>query len=229
MKKVIFWDFDGTLTVPGMFWSVCLLRALHKAWPDAPYTREHMWQCVVNSEYPWNTPLKDHTKSIGEQFWVDLHEQFRMQMENIGIAPDIARKAAYGVRAEVLKTENYAIQPDAAQTLITCREMGYENWLLSNNYPDLDEVLRQLGLAQYFDGMIISGKEGYDKPHPMLYAIAKQRAGEPEIAYMVGDNPVADIEGGKAAGLTTILVHTKKECPYDHFCETLADIPKLLK
>ena len=228
-KKVIFWDFDGTLTVPGKLWSASVLRALQKVWPDAPYTRLQMRQCVVNAGFTWQTPLEDHTKRVGAQFWVDLHEHFRKELENLGIEHEIARKAAYGVREEILKPENYTVFPDAAQTLIACRERGYENWLLSNNYPELDEMLETFGLAQYFDGMVISAREGYDKPHPKLFEIAKQRAGEPEIAYMVGDNPVADIEGGKAAGLETILVHIKKECPCDHFCETLADIPKVLK
>lgn len=45
---------------------------------------------------------------------------------------------------------------------------------------------------------------------------------------MVGDNSVFDIEGGRAAEMTTILVQTKKECPYDFFCEAPADIPKVL-
>lgn len=228
-KKVIFWDFDGTLTVPGSLWSASVLRALKKAWPETPHTREQMRQCVVDTGFTWHTPLEDHTKSVGEQFWIDLHEHFREELEKLGIEKEIAKKAAYGVREEVLRVENYTVQPDAKEVLARCREMGYENWVLSNNYPELPELMEKLGLAEYFAGMIVSGKEGYDKPNQKLYDIAKQRAGDVERAYMVGDNPVADIAGGRQAGLVTILVHKEKECPYDHYCGTLSDILKVLK
>ena len=227
-KKVIFWDFDGTLTVPGHLWSLNVLRALQSVWPGAPYTQDQMRQCVVNAGFTWHTPLEDHTKSVGAQFWIDLHEHFREEMEKLGIAPEIAKEAAYGVREEILRVENYMVQPDAKRVLEACREKGYENWLLSNNYPELPELMESLGLAECFDGMVVSAIEGYDKPHPRLFEIALQRAGQPEIAYMVGDNPVADIAGGKAAGMVTILVHKEKECPRDHFCETLSDILKIV-
>lgn len=228
-KKVIFWDFDGTLTVPGHMWSLNVLRALKKVWPEAPHTQDEMRQCVVNAGFTWHTPLEDHTKSVGEQFWIDLHEHFREEMEKLGIEPGIAREAAYNVRGEILRLENFTLQPDAATVLEKCREMGYENHLLSNNYPELPEIVNALGLTEYFADMVVSGIEGYDKPNQKLYDIAKQRAGNPSVAYMVGDNPIADIAGGKEAGLTTILVHKQKECPCDHFCGTLTDILKVLQ
>ena len=229
MKKIIYWDFDGTLTVPGKLWSACVLRSLKKVWPDAPYTRLQMRQCVVDTGFTWHTPMEDHTKSVGAQFWVDLHESFRVKLEELGIEPEIAKKAAYGVREEILKVENYTLQPDVKQVLAACREMGYENHVLSNNYPELPEVMDKLGIAEYFDGMVVSAIEGYDKPNQRLYDIAKQRVGRAEVIYMVGDNPVADIAGGREAGFVTVLVHEKKECPCDHFCETLTDILKVLK
>lgn len=228
-RKVIFWDFDGTLTFSSYLWGEGVFSALKKVWPEAPFTQEQMWWNVVSDGFTWHTPLEDHTKSVGTQFWVDLHEHFCMRLEELGIAPEIAKEAACKVRGEIQRIENYTLLPDAKQVLAACREMGYENRLLSNNYPELPELVEKLGLAEYFEDMVVSGIEGYDKPHPQLFEIAKQRAGQPEIAYMVGDNPVADIEGGKAAGLITILVHNKKECPCDHYCETLTDILKILE
>lgn len=228
-RKIIFWDFDGTLATSVHLWSTSVLRSLKKVWPEAPFVREQMSASVVNTGFTWQTPLQDHTRSVGERFWIDLHEHFCKELEKLGIAPEIARKAAFGVREEILKPENYILQPDVREALDACRAKGYENWMLSNNFPELDWLAGQLGIADCFDGMIISAKEGYDKPHPGLFDIAKQRVGCYDIAYMVGDNPVADIEGGRAAGMITVLVHKKKECPCDHYCETLSDIPKILR
>lgn len=54
-----------------------------------------------------------------------------------------------------------------------------------------------------------------------------KKAGNPEIKYMVGDNPVADYEGGLAVGMKPVLVHNKVEgmvC-----CEELRDLPEIIK
>ncbi|MCL2352422.1 MAG: HAD hydrolase-like protein [Firmicutes bacterium] len=54
---------------------------------------------------------------------------------------------------------------------------------------------------------------------------------------MIGDNPAADIAGGKTAGLRTVLVrHESAEgafknpdpCGADFVCRNLAEIPALL-
>ena len=41
---------------------------------------------------------------------------------------------------------------------------------------------------------------------------------------MIGDNPIADIQGGKSAGKKTILVHQEKDCGADFLCDNLAEI-----
>ena len=82
-----------------------------------------------------------------------------------------------------------------------------ENYVLSNNYPELTEVIERLGLKPYFREIFVSGRIGYEKPRPELFAYALERAGYPDVAYMVGDNPVADIQGANAAGMRTAFVH----------------------
>ena len=44
-------------------------------------------------------------------------------------------------------------------------------------------------------------------PRIELFRHALHVAGSPDDSCMIGDNPVADIQGGKAAGMNTILVH----------------------
>ena len=50
----------------------------------------------------------------------------------------------------------------------------------------------------------------------------------PDNCYTIGDNPVADIQGGKSAGMKTILVHNDVESAADYSCENLAGIPIIL-
>jgi putative hydrolase of the HAD superfamily len=52
---------------------------------------------------------------------------------------------------------------------------------------------------------------GYDKPRKEIFEYATAKVGNPEVRYMIGDNPVADYEGGLNAGMKPVLVHKKIE------------------
>ena len=46
---------------------------------------------------------------------------------------------------------------------------------------------------------------------------------------MIGDNPVVDIGGGKAAGMAAILVHRQAECAADYICDELYVVLDILQ
>lgn len=56
------------------------------------------------------------------------------------------------------------------------------------------------GLDHYFDYIITSEEAGFDKPHPAPFQIALEKM-QPKgnCIWMVGDNPVNDIQGGREA------------------------------
>ena len=54
-------------------------------------------------------------------------------------------------------------------------------------------------------------------------------AGNPDIGYMIGDNPVADIGGGKAAGLKTVFVHNGYIPGADYCVDRLEEILDIIK
>lgn len=91
--------------------------------------------------------------------------------------------------------------------------------------------MEKLGLADYFSGYMISADIGFEKPRPEIFRQAIAMAGNPEICYMVGDNPVADICGAKEAGMRTILVHSARgpSEDADYNCESLAEITEIVK
>ncbi len=71
-------------------------------------------------------------------------------------------------------------------------------------------------------GYILSASVGYEKPRKEIYEYAIAKAGNPEIKYMIGDNPITDYQGGLEAGMTPILVHRTengKRC-----CENLTGL-----
>lgn len=66
------------------------------------------------------------------------------------------------------------------------------------------------GLDHYFDYIITSEEAGYDKPHPAPFQIALEKM-QPKgsCIWMVGDNPVNDIQGGRESigAITLQKVH----------------------
>jgi len=55
--------------------------------------------------------------------------------------------------------------------------------------------------------VVISGREGMEKPDPAIYRLALERAGvAPEDAAFVGDNPEFDVHPPAALGMFPVLI-----------------------
>jgi YjjG family noncanonical pyrimidine nucleotidase len=78
--------------------------------------------------------------------------------------------------------------------------------LVSNGIGQVvrDKVTR-LGLAPYFDAIVVSGEIGVAKPHAGFFDVAFERLGHPDKAktLMIGDSVASDIAGGAAYGIDT--------------------------
>ncbi len=71
------------------------------------------------------------------------------------------------------------------------RDAGYRTALLSNNPAALGQHVQELGIADAFDVVIISGCEGLMKPDPAIFERTLARVGVPaERAVFVDDSPV---------------------------------------
>lgn len=205
-----------------------MYRILKRYLPDTTLVVENLRNSGIVI-YTWDEPEKDNRTLVGDAWWQHTIPKFQQVYEKAGVPREIARKASMDMRAEILKIENYRLYEDAFSTLLACQEKGYENYLVSNNYPELEQILKQLGLLPYFKGIVVSAVVGYDKPREEFFKIGLQMAGNPDICYMIGDNPNADVQGGKRMGMKTILVHRAGNGEEDYSFETLSAIPGVLK
>lgn len=82
---------------------------------------------------------------------------------------------------------------------------GWRHVIVSNHVPELEQLVADLGLAAHFEAVVTSALVGYEKPHPEIFRIATALTGTGRTV-MVGDNPVADVEGARSAGLEAHLV-----------------------
>lgn len=101
---------------------------------------------------------------------------------------------------------------DAVATLEALREAGKKLAVVTNGPIEWQSrKLRTLGLAEYFDHVLISDAEGVAKPDPRIFLRAVERCGvEPAGAMFVGDHPSIDVAGARAAGLMAVW----KRVPY---------------
>ncbi len=227
--KILFWDFDGTLAYSREnFWSSIIYECAVKFGYDQGF--KLIYDKVNEGKLlTWYFQEISYEDRVNLLWWADFEERLIELLKSCRMSEDAAEKAARAVRSCVLDANNYYLYEDTEWILNRSKELGYTNIILSNNYPELDEVMEQLGIAKYFDGFVISGQVGFEKPNPGIFEIALNGKDVKECC-MIGDNPIADIQGAKRFGLKTILVHRKKPegCETDYCFETLKEIAEIL-
>ncbi|OPC78755.1 hypothetical protein B4N89_31880 [Embleya scabrispora] len=108
-------------------------------------------------------------------------------------------------------------RPEVLAGLADLRRAGRRVGVVTNGHPRQQvATMRYTGVAECVDGWAASVEEGVRKPARRLFEIAAARCGVASLAdggWCVGDDPTADIGGGRAAGLDTIWVRRVSEWP----------------
>lgn len=132
--------------------------------------------------------------------------------------------------------------PDAHATLKALQKNGYRLGLISNasDNADVQTLVEQAGLQDFFEPILTSAAEGIRKPHPKIFWTALNHLDtHPSRAAMVGDTLGADILGAHHAGLFGIFVTRYADTPAnrahaetilpDATIGSLAELPGLLE
>ena len=182
----------------------------------------------LHTGFTWDTPEIAYVENAGDKCWDNLFIHLDSLYGKLNISKLDSEIINDYYRNKIIDYKNYTLYDDALATLHSCISKGYKNYVLSNNFPELGLVMEGLRLAEFFDSCIVSANIGYEKPRKEIFQYALKVANFPEICYMIGDNPIADIQGGKSVGMKTILVHNDAICDADYMCEKLSEIPLLL-
>lgn len=122
----------------------------------------------------------------------------------------------------------FALYPDVMPLLEAARPRVAVLGVISNWAPTLPALLEQLGIARFFDVVLASASEELEKPDRALFERALRRGGvAAEEALHVGDHPVNDLAGARAAGLDARLllrgVALETGAPHDESAVAPAD------
>ncbi len=96
--------------------------------------------------------------------------------------------------------------PGAAALLRSLGRRHVKLAIVTNGRSDLQRsVIQSLGFGPLVNAIIVSEEVGWRKPQREIYEIALASvAADPGEAIMVGDDPVADVEGARKTGLFPI-------------------------
>ena len=124
--------------------------------------------------------------------------------------------------------------PKAHQTLTTLRQQGIKMGLVTNGAVDSQQPkIDGLGIARYFDTMLISEAEGVAKPDAEIFRRATDNLGvSPDQAVMIGDNSEADIRGAKSYGMKAIWkrdAYWKAPEIVDAIVDNLDELPSTIR
>jgi putative hydrolase of the HAD superfamily len=227
-KPTIFWDFDGTLVLTPK-WSTSLVKALDILHPGHDITREQI-SAFLNEGFPWHTPETYHPElSSPEAWWTFLRPVLAGAVLRMGYGNEDCYRAAELAQEIILDTRTYIPYDETLPVLQYLCEKGWQHFILSNNYPQLPEVVSHLSFSDLITECITSGLVGYDKPNRGIFEYALDLAGRPEKIWMVGDNIKADVRGAEAVGIPAILVHTQVNEKPKYYAADLYEVARIIE
>jgi putative hydrolase of the HAD superfamily len=209
--RVVFWDFEGTLAARPGLWRQCLVDVLDEMLPGHGVTPDDVAP-GLRSRFPWHDWRRAHPElSHPDAWWDALGPVLTGAYAGAGLTPDDAARAAARVRTCYTDPAFWTVYTDVPPALELLRRAGWRHVIVSNHVPELPELVLRLLPAGLFDVVLTSAATGYEKPHPRMYEVALAAAGRPSAAWMVGDNPEADVRGAEACAIPAILVRTTAE------------------
>ena len=141
-------------------------------------------------------------KETHNRFWIST------ALQELGheVQPDDAR-IALAVETYFGAFVDYAVPIPGTVEMLAALKGKYRLGLLSNltHAPAALRIIAKLGMASFFDAVVVSGQLGYRKPHPRVFLELLDQLGTPkEQTAFVGDNLEADIRGAHQMGLQPI-------------------------
>lgn len=159
------------------------------------------------------------------QLWADYHlgkitkdflraERFNKTFIELGIHPDVVPHQFEDDYVSISPTKTNLFE--GAENVLSYLQQKYKLHIISNGFKETTLTKMNLsGLNPYFSNVIISEDVGVNKPNPIIfeYALDKAKAFKEE-SIMIGDSLEADIYGALNFGMDAIFFNPlKKEKP----------------
>jgi putative hydrolase of the HAD superfamily len=227
--KYILWDFDGTLGYregiwSGAFWSGALYSVLLKN--GIKDITIDVIKPYLTKSFTWQNSEKSHKELFGNKTWWEYYEDYFSNIFiELGIQKNISKKLSKEIKNEYMDLAKWHIYDDVIKTLELLIEKKYINIILSNHIPELEEIIKGLGIDKYFYKIYSSGNIGYEKPNSKIYEyVLNDMKINKNDCIMIGDSYSSDILGGTKMEIKSILVRSDNKNNYKNYCKNLENI-----
>jgi putative hydrolase of the HAD superfamily len=165
-----------------------------------------------------------------------LDDEIRTMLQALGIEPSPSLLGEL-VDLEIAGwARAVTIYPETIRLLAALRERGLRLGLISNCSADAGATVARIGLAEYFDAIVLSCEVGLMKPDPAIYEQTCARLGvTPSESLFVADGAFTELDGAKAVGMRTVKVEQPNQSgdfgtsfTFDHCVDRLDQVLSLL-
>lgn len=202
VKGIIF-DYGGTIDSNGKHWAEVLWDAYQ--YQEVPVSKEQFREAYVYGErYLATNPVI----TAQDNFYILLEKKVRIQVESLVDKGFLERrdkteeyilaisKQCYNFVKELLRKEI---------AILTALKNRYPIVLVSNFYGNVQSVLSDFGLLDYFDSIIESAVVGIRKPDPAIFKLGIEALNlSSSSVVVIGDSYAKDIIPASENGCQTI-------------------------
>lgn len=192
-------DYGGTIDTNGRHWAAVLFEQYHNH--GIPLDRDDFYEAYVFAERKMALEpiIKAHFT-----FDMVLQVKVAVQMEYLNISYLFMSKGMAIVDACCVIVESCI---EEAKPVLKLLKQRYKIFIVSNFYGNLESVLSDYNLLDYFDGVIESARVGVRKPDAAIYQLGIHALKLPANSCgVIGDSYSKDIVPGKECGCTTVWI-----------------------
>lgn len=207
IKGIIF-DYGGTIDSNGKHWAEVLWEAYQTH--NIPVTKDQFREAYVYAErYLAVNPLikPEHT------FYDLLKIKIELQFEELKSKKYLSSENNSSNHILAISNQCYTFVRDLIseeKPLLSLLQDKYPMVLVSNFYGNVQAVLKDFGILNYFDEIIESAVVGIRKPDPAIFQLGvKQLNLPPSNVVVIGDSYAKDIVPAKVNGCKTIWLKGK--------------------
>jgi putative hydrolase of the HAD superfamily len=222
----ILFDFFGTLVDYGE--PVEYARTLrHLAMLDLSYPPEEFVR-------RWNASWEP----FEERCRLDHREFSMIEVATAFLAAELGRPPTASevddlVNVYIAEWNDSVLYLDGLRDWIDALSRRFRLAIVSNTHESrlVPAHLAAMGIADYFDVVVLSVDVGWRKPHPQIYAAALERLGiQARDAVFVGDTHVADYVGPQEIGMNAYLIDPGRlaDVPSDRRLSSVLDLSRRL-